>query len=114
MIKGIYEAIDEKDVTSFCNFLTPDCTFRFGNSDSVSGRENVKQYVSGFFDSIEGLSHEIIDSWDVPDGKVCHGYVTYTRKDSSKLSVPFSTILKIDGAGVSEHLIFADISQLYA
>lgn len=114
MINGLFEAIDEKNVTSFCNFLAPDCNFRFGNGEAVSGRENIQQYVSGFFDSIDGLSHAISELWEIPGGNVCHGTVTYTRKDSSELSVPFSTILKSSEAGINEYFIFADISQLYA
>ncbi len=114
MIKGLYEAIDEKNIAAFCNFLSADATFRFGNSDPVSGKENIRQYVAGFFESIKGLSHDINDTWDVPGGKICHGIVTYIRKDSSELSVPFSTILKTGDAGINEYLIFADISQLYS
>lgn len=114
MINGLFEAIDEKNVTSFCNFLAPDCIFRFGNGEAVSGRENIQNYVAGFFGSIDGLSHAITDKWSVPDGSICHGIVTYTRKDSSKLSVPFSTILKTGKSGINEYLIFADISMLYA
>ena len=114
MIKGLFEAIDEKNVASFCNFLSHDCTFRFGNGETVSGKENIEQYVSGFFDSIDGISPKINDAWDITDGKVCHGFVTYTRTDRSQLSVPFSTILKTGSSGINEYLIFADISQLYA
>jgi hypothetical protein len=113
MIKGLFKAIDEKNAASFTAFLAPDCTFRFGNGEPVKGKENVTQYVAGFLDSIEGLSHDIADAWDVPEGKVCHGFVTYTRKDLSALRVPFATILKTGTAGISEYLIFADISQLY-
>lgn len=114
MIKGLFKAIDEKNAVSFVNFIAPECTFRFGNGEPVRGRKNIERYVSGFFDSIEGLSHEINDAWDVTDGKVCHGFVTYTRKDRSQLSVPFSTVLKTGETGINEYLIFADISQLYS
>lgn len=113
MIKGLFKAIDDKNAASFAKFLSHDCTFRFGNGAPVAGKENIRNYVSGFFDSIDGLSHNITDTWDLPDGKVCHGTVTYTRKDNSKLSVPFSTIVKGGDRGISEYLIFADISQLY-
>ena len=114
MIKGLYEAIDEKNVAAFCNFLSADATFRFGNADPVSGKENIRQYVAGFFDSIKGLSHDISDTWNVPGGNICHGIVTYVRQDNSELSVPFSTILKTGNTGIDECLIFADISRLYS
>ena len=72
--------------------------------------------VAGFFDSIAGVSHRVIDSWCV-DGKLtCHGTVSYTRHDGSVLTVPFANIMTLrQGSGrASEYLIFADTSELYA
>ena len=113
MISELFAAIDEKDVERFLSFLAPDCVFRFGNLAAVKGREEIEGFVTGFFDSITSLSHQIEDSWDTSDGLICHGRVFYTRKDGSILSVPFANIFKLDGSGIAEYLIFADTSQLY-
>ena len=113
MITELFSAIDSKNVKSFMTFLSPDCVFKFGNMPEVVGTEAINAFVAGFFDSIDSLSHEIKDSWDIPGGLICHGEVAYKRKDGSVLSVPFSNIFKIDSAGVAEYLIFADTSQLY-
>ncbi len=113
MISELFSAIDGKDVKRFISLLSPGCTFKFGNLPVVVGAEEIQEFVAGFFDSIDSLSHEIADSWNTPDGLVCHGYVSYTRKDGSMLTVPFANIFKLDSAGISEYLIFADTSQLY-
>jgi hypothetical protein len=47
------------------------------------------------------------------DALVCHGTVTYTRHDSSTLTVPFANIFKVHGELIDEYLIFIDVSQLY-
>ena len=47
------------------------------------------------------------------DGVVCHGRVTYTRKDNSTLTVPFANVMKLDAKGIYKYLIFADTSDLY-
>jgi len=114
MILELFKAIDDKDTSKFVSFLAPDCIFRFGNGPTVVGVSDIKQYVGGFFDSISAVSHYILDVWDVPAGKVCHGLVSYTRNDGTVLTVPFSNIFKINAKGIFEYLIFADTSQLYA
>lgn len=113
-IAGLFRAIDRKDAKTFATFLAPGCVFRFGNGPAVAGQANVEAFVAGFFDSIAELSHEVLDVWDVPGGKVCHGNVTYTRKDRSVLTVPFANVFRMSGDGIAEYLIFADTSQLYA
>ena len=113
MIAGLFEAIDNKDTDKFVSFLAPDCVFRFGNEPEVMGLNEIERCVGGFLDSIRGLSHQLIEIWDIPDGKVCHGIVSYTRNDGTVLTVPFSNIFKINSQGIIEYLIFADTSRLY-
>ena len=112
MINKLFRAIDGKDLKSFTSFLSPGCAFKFGNLPAVVGMEEIEKFVAGFFDSIDSLSHEIEDSWSTHDSLVCHGLVSYTRKDGSILTVPFANI-KLNSAGITEYLIFADTSQLY-
>lgn len=113
MISELFRAIDGKDPGKFTSFLSQDCTFKFGNLPMVSGKEDIQKFVAGFFDSIDSLSHDIEDSWNIPGGLICHGHVSYTRKDGSMLTVPFANIFKLGSGGISEYLIFADTSLLY-
>ena len=112
-IDQLFEAIDCKDAEKFVSFIAPSGLFRFGNMPPVEGKENIKISVNAFFESIESISHQLIDIWDVPEGKVCHGNVSYTRKNGSVLTVPFSNILKGKERNITEYLIFADTSNLY-
>ena len=114
MIPELFKAIDRKDTARFVSFLAPESLFRFGNAPPVKGRDNIAQYVQGFFDSVDSLSHTLIDVWDVPGGIVCHGHVAYTRLSGTVLAVPFTNVFKIGHAGIAEYLIFADTSQLYS
>ena len=112
-LPNLFSAIDNKDTSAFTSFLTEDCAFRFGNLPTVQGKTHIGEFVSGFFDSLKSLSHEVIEQWNIPTGTICHGMVTYTRLDDSVLTVPFSNILKLNGEGIDEYLIFADTSRLY-
>ena len=113
MINELFTAVDHKDVDRFLSYLSSDCIFRFGNLPAVKGVEAIREFVTGFFDSIDSLSHQIEDRWDTSDGLICHGRVSYTRKDGSILAVPFANIFKLDASGIAEYLVFADTSQLY-
>lgn len=113
----LFAAVDSRDTSAFLKFLAEDGVFRFGNLDAVAGKENVAQFVDGFFASIGDLSHQVSEAWEVEGGISCHGQVTYTRLNGSLLNVPFSLVLKFaDGdsrTAISDYLIFADTSALY-
>ncbi len=110
----LFKAIDAKDAETFVSFLTDDAVFRFGNAAPACGRAAVRQAVAGFFTSIASLRHTLRDSWAHPDAVVLHGEVTYTRHDSSQLTVPFANVFKMQGPLVREYLVFADVSALFS
>jgi ketosteroid isomerase-like protein len=112
-LQSLFESIDRQDTDAFLAFLTEDATFRFGNAGPVKGKPAIRDAVQGFFSSIKGLHHDLRDVWDTEDALICHGMVTYTRHDSSKLAVPFANIFKVHGELIDEYLIFIDVSQLY-
>jgi len=113
-LKSVMGSVDAKDAEKFVTHLTDDATFRFANMEPVKGKENVKQAVAGFFGSIDGLKHNILETLEQNGTVVCRGEVTYTRKDKSRLTVPFANFLKLNGEKVKEYLIYVDASQLYA
>jgi hypothetical protein len=112
-IAKLFEAIDARQIDGFLSFLDADCSFRFGNLPAVTGVENIRVFLGGFFDSIAALKHEMSAYWIVPDGAICHGMVSYTRLDQSVLTVPFAIILLTSDGKIHEYLIFADTSELY-
>lgn len=112
-IEALFESIDGKDTTAFLAFLAEDVFFRFGNAEPVRGKTNVGNVIKGFFASINGLQHDIVQSWSQDDTVICHGFVTYTRLDASTLTVPFANIFNLHNQAINEYLIFVDTSDLY-
>lgn len=112
-VKELFEAIDNSDTEAFLTYLSEDVFFRFGNAEPTCGNEAVGDIVHNFFESIKGLQHEVIALWEQGDTVICHGNVTYTRHDSSKLCVPFANIFTFTGDLIRKYLIFVDISELY-
>ena len=63
-IAAIFADIDAFDPDKFVAHLTPDAKFRFANADPVTGRAAVKEAVAGFFSTIDGLTHHILNVYE--------------------------------------------------
>lgn len=112
--RRLFQSIDGKDTNAFLSFLGDDVEFRFGNAAPVFGKAAVGEAVSEFFSSIKGVHHELEGTWSERGAVICHGTVSYTRHDSTTLSVPFANILDIDSNRINKYLVFVDVSELYA
>ncbi len=113
MISQLFSAIDKMDEKAFVAFLSDGVKFQFANAAPVLGSSAVGEMVKGFFSSIRGLSHSVENI--VCEGPlfVTQGRVTYTRHDSTQLTVPFANIFKIKDDLIDDYCIYVDISDLY-
>jgi ketosteroid isomerase-like protein len=111
-IKEILRSVDNRDTDAFLTFLTDDVLFRFGNAEPVNGKGALGDALRGFFGSIYALRHDVLETLEQHDAVVCHGEVTYTRKDSSTLTVPFANVFKLEGELIKDYLIYIDASGL--
>jgi limonene-1,2-epoxide hydrolase len=93
--------------------MTDDAVFRFGNMPGVEGKENIRNFVTGFFSSIKAIKHDPIEIWSNDGVRLMNGRVSYTRHDHTVLSVPFSNTFKLVGDKVKDYFIFVDTSELY-
>lgn len=110
----LLHAVDAGDADRFVTALTPDASFRFGNSDCVVGTEAIRTVVAGFFGAIASSRHELIQWWGVAPSVACEGTVTYTRRDGSLLQVPFVNAFDLIGRKIASYRIYADTSALFA
>ena len=110
----LFKTIDSMDAGKFSGFFTENARFRFGNAEPVTGRDNIKEMVAGFYSSINALSHDVTEMVEQGDRLVCRGEVTYTRKDSRKVTYPFMNYYRLDGDLAADYQIYVDASGLYA
>jgi ketosteroid isomerase-like protein len=106
-------AVDSGDAGRFVSFLTPDASFRFANADCVVGSEAIEVMVAGFFAAIASSRHELIQCWGVAPSVACEGTVTYTRRDGSRLRVPFVNAFDLHGRKIASYRIYIDNSALF-
>jgi ketosteroid isomerase-like protein len=113
-VAAIFADIDAFDPDKFVAHLTPDATFRFANADPVTGRAAVKEAVAGFFSSIAGLTHHILNVYEVGDTVIAKIDVEYRRLDGKSVTVPNADILVFDGDLVRDWQIYIDVTPVYA
>lgn len=113
-VNEIFADIDSMIADKFLAHLTEDVVFRFGNAEPAVGRAAVREAVAGFFSTIDGLSHHILDVYDVGDTAVARIDVEYKRKDGKSVTVPDADILEFDGDLVRDWQIYIDVAPVFA
>ncbi len=114
-VAAIFADIDAFDPDKFAAHLTPDVKFRFGNLDPVTGRAEVKEAVAGFFSTINGLTHHILNVYESGGETVIVQIdVEYLRQDGKSVTVPNADILVFDGDLVRDWQIYIDVAPVFA
>ena len=113
-IAAIFADIDAFDPDKFVAHLTPDAKFRFANADPATGRAAVKEAVAGFFSTIDGLTHHILNVYESGETAIVQIDVEYHRKDGKSVTVPNADILVFDGDLVRDWQIYIDVTPVFA
>ena len=113
-IDRIFAGIDAMRVDEFLGFLTDEVHLRFGNAPPATGKAAVREALTAFFSSIQGLRHIVTGKWKEGDTVICRCDVEYTRMDGKVVTVPAVSILECQGQLISDYRIYIDISPVYA
>jgi ketosteroid isomerase-like protein len=111
---AIFADIDSFEPGRFVRHLTDDVVFRFANGEPVIGRAAVEEAVTGFFATINGLTHHIVNVWEVGDTTIAQIDVEYVRKDGGHVTVPNADIITFRGDLASHWLIYIDLTPVFA
>lgn len=112
---NMFADIDRMDADAWATYLAPDAVMRFGNADPVHGREACRDALAGFYDTIDGLSHDLVQQWEQPGATIVESNVTYTRKDAQRVSVPVVTIYRTNAEDlISDYRVFIDLAPVFA
>jgi hypothetical protein len=74
----------------------------------------VKEAVTGFFSTINGLTHHIKNVWEFGDTVIVQIDVEYLRRDGKTVITPNADILIYDGDLVRDWQIYIDVTPVYA
>jgi ketosteroid isomerase-like protein len=111
---NLFEDIDSMEADRFAAHLADGVTFRFGNADTVHGRDAVRDVWAGFCETVDGVSHSVVEQFESGDAVIAESAVTYTKKDGAKVTVPVVTIYRSGGDLIEDYRVFIDLAPLFA
>jgi ketosteroid isomerase-like protein len=109
----MFAQVDGLEARGFAACFTEGGVFRFGNNEPVAGRGRIEDFIRGFFGAIGGISHQFENCWTLGERAFANGFVTYVRKDGSKLTVPWATISRFEEGKLAEYNAYVDASELF-
>lgn len=78
----------------------------------MKGRTSIREATQSFYDTIEGIHHEIHETFDTPETAIVRGRVTYKELDGSTLKVPFANVFKFRGDWIGTYQVYVDNHEL--
>jgi hypothetical protein len=107
--------VDATDAPGFSGLFAPQARMRFANNEPMTGPEEIEAGVKGFFTSIKGLSHTIVNEWNHGADTVVELAVDYFRLDGQTVTIPVVSIWHVDEAGlIDDYRVFFDIAPVFA
>jgi ketosteroid isomerase-like protein len=113
-VAALFASIDAQDVPRFLSHLAADACFKFGNLPAAVGHAAIDAAVRGFYASIAGLRHELLNVWTADTHVIVQGAVHYTRLDGRGVTLPFANVFELDGELIRGYLVYIDPTPLYA
>jgi hypothetical protein len=110
----LFADIDSMEPDRFAAHLANDVSFRFGNAEPVHGRDNVRDAWASFCETVDGVSHELVEQFEAGNAVIAESNVTYTRRDGDKVTVPAVTIYRSSGALIDDYRVFIDLAPLFS
>ncbi|MGV9817543.1 nuclear transport factor 2 family protein [Nocardia xishanensis] len=108
-------AVDALDAKGFAELFAPGGKITFGNVPTLEGRDAVEAGCVGFFATIDGMRHDIVNEWVVGNDTIVELTVTYTRKDGRKVAIPVVSIWTVGNSGlIDEYRVFFDLAPVFA
>src|SRR5258708_14010518 len=93
-VKHYYAVVDSMDVEKFAPLHTEDVHLRFGNAETVVGRDAVVRGIADFWGAIKGLRHNFVQTWDEGDVEMVESLIDYTRPDRKVDTLPCTSIFR--------------------
>ncbi|MGV1049683.1 MAG: nuclear transport factor 2 family protein [Solirubrobacterales bacterium] len=113
-IQDYFADVDAMRLDEFVDRHTDDAVVSFNDNPPAEGKEQIRETIGGFWQMIDGLSHEIKSRYEDGDTVVLESDVHYTRKDGQEVTVKTASVLHRDGDKVDRLTFYNDPSPIFA
>jgi ketosteroid isomerase-like protein len=115
LTQRVFATVDSMETGAIAGLYAEDAKLVFGNGEPLVGREAIIAGIDGFFSTIDGLRHRIVNQWYVGADTVAEAEVTYQRLDGKGVCVPVVSIWHTRDDGlIDDYRVFFDLAPVYA
>jgi hypothetical protein len=113
LISEIHAADHSLDVERFLALLTPTVRLQLGSQPELHGHSAVRAAISGLFQKLAGIDHQLKELWLSERTMAFQAAVTYTLPDRRAVQLPYVDVLRLaDEHRVEDYRIYIDLSPL--
>lgn len=111
----VFGLVDAQDAGAVAGLFAADGSITFGNNPPLVGAPQIEAGIKGFYSTIDGLSHDVVQEWNVDGDSIVELRVTYTRLDGAKVTIPCVSIWNRGPDGlITTYRVYFDLAPVYA
>ena len=94
------QAVDERDIKKFAEFLDENAEFQFGNQPKVTGKQKIVAGLEKFWATYEGEEHILLNILGNDDCFALEADNVFNRKDGKQVNCPAVAITERSKKGL--------------
>jgi ketosteroid isomerase-like protein len=115
LTQRVFREVDARDPAAFSELFAHDGRLVFANGEPLIGRETIRVGVAGFYATVKGLHHQILNEWNVEHDTVVEALVTYDRLGGDSVTIPVVSIWHARDDGlIDDYRVYFDVAPVYA
>jgi ketosteroid isomerase-like protein len=115
LLDEYYGAMESNDPQRYGTYYADNMTLTFGNSPTITGRENVVAAFAEVLNRVQSLHHDLVNVWEQDGGVVVYESVgVWKLFDGRKISINACTVLTLTGWKFVDQRIYVDNAPVFA
>ncbi len=114
LVRRLIEAVESNKLDEYVTYFMSDAVYKIGNSEPVIGQQGIKELALSVMGTIESVTHDIKNIWEVDDTVICHVDLTYNRKDGKVVKIPNLNIIQFKGDKIQNYKAFLDAAPVFS
>jgi SnoaL-like domain len=115
LLTEYYAAMETSDPLRYGGYYADGMTLTFGNSPTITGRENVIAAFAEVLGKVRSLHHDLVNVWEQDDGVILYESVgVWNLFDGTRISINACTVLTVCDGKFNDQRIYVDNAPLDA
>ena len=109
LLTDYYAAMESSDPLRYGTYYAEGMTLTFGNSPTITGRQNVIGAFAEVLGKVRSLHHDLVNVWEQDDGVILYESVgVWNLFDGRRISINACTVLTVADGKFTDQRIYVD------